>query len=440
MAGRSDRAPRTMLEALLRSRDTATYRDVIDEFDSVAKSLGARATMSPRHLMRIAAGECGASPQVRRVLQKMFGRPAEDLLVPMEPDLPIVHSPGIDRSPVSVEEQVMSAAKRARRFTMSHEAGPTTVVVDQLMDDLAAIARDYQVKPIGEILPSLTQLQDDAFTLVETKKLRPQFARDLYLVAGVTTGLLAKASHDLAKPNAAVTQARAAYLCAEQADHDGLRAWIHGLQALVCYWAGRHTYALQHTRHGATFAKRSGGTSVVWLYAAEARSMAALGDFSGAEETILQAQDAREGVEGDDLDNLGGICTFGLPRQQYYAADALAWSPAAADQAKSHAIESLESHRKLGENYAFSDASGAAADLAIAHINSASPDLDGALTAIQPVLDLAPGQRINGIVHSLDRVSESIRRSELANETQAHEIIEAVEDFSAVTAAGPQEG
>jgi hypothetical protein len=42
-----------------------------------------------------------------------------------------------------------------------------------------------------------------------------------------------KASHDLADPHAAMLQARTAVLCADQADHDGLRAWLRGLQSLV---------------------------------------------------------------------------------------------------------------------------------------------------------------------------------------------------------------
>jgi hypothetical protein len=52
-------------------------------------------------------------------------------------------------------------------------------------------------------------------------------------------GLLAKASHDLAEPYAAMAQARTAYLCADNTDHDGLRAWLRGLQSLIAYWAGR---------------------------------------------------------------------------------------------------------------------------------------------------------------------------------------------------------
>lgn len=41
----------------------------------------------------------------------------------------------------------------------------------------------------------------------------------------------------LADPRAAMLQARTAFFCAEQADHNGLRAWLRGLRSLVAYWA-----------------------------------------------------------------------------------------------------------------------------------------------------------------------------------------------------------
>jgi hypothetical protein len=74
-------------------------------------------------------------------------------------------------------------------------------------------------------------------------------------------GLLAKASHDLAEPHAAMAQARTGYLCADQTDHDGLRAWLRGLQSLIAYWAGRTQEAARYAESGGEFAARAGNTT-----------------------------------------------------------------------------------------------------------------------------------------------------------------------------------
>ncbi|MGH3977690.1 MAG: hypothetical protein ACRDRZ_01620 [Pseudonocardiaceae bacterium] len=72
---------------------------------------------------------------------------------------------------------------------------------------------------------------------------------------------MANASHDLGDTHAGMTQARAAYVCADNAGHDGLRAWVRGLQSLVAYWAGWPHEALRCTQLGAEAAARATGTA-----------------------------------------------------------------------------------------------------------------------------------------------------------------------------------
>lgn len=94
----------------------------------------------------------------------------------------------------------------------------------------------------------------------------------------------------------------------------------------------------------------------IWLPISEARSWAMLGDAENTRAAIEKAERSWDRVTGDELDELGGICTFGRTRQLYYAADALS-----------------------------------------------------------PVLDLHPDQRNNGIIASAHRVRETLLRSRLAN-------------------------
>ena len=87
MAGPGDREPRTVLEHLLRQQDR-TYAELAGDFEKLARMAGERATISPRHLARLARGEragAGTNPTTRRVLQKMFGRSMEELLAPWSP-------------------------------------------------------------------------------------------------------------------------------------------------------------------------------------------------------------------------------------------------------------------------------------------------------------------------------------------------------------------
>jgi hypothetical protein len=74
---------RTMLEHLLWS-EAHTYEEMAARCEQVALTLGERATISPRHLRRLASGErTGTTPITRRVFQTMFGRPLDVLLAPL---------------------------------------------------------------------------------------------------------------------------------------------------------------------------------------------------------------------------------------------------------------------------------------------------------------------------------------------------------------------
>ena len=165
-------------------------------------------------------------------------------------------------------------------------------------------------------------LKDRVFVLLEGRQ-RPEQSRDLYLLAGIACGLMAKASHDLGASHDAMTQARTGYACADNAGHDGLRAWIRGLQSLITYWSGRLEDSVRYAQSGAEAAVRSHGTAGIWLASNEARALAALHRLDDARAALARAADARDRVQPDELDSLGGLCTFSRPRQLYYAADAL---------------------------------------------------------------------------------------------------------------------
>lgn len=428
MASRASE-PRTVLEYLVWQRDR-TYEELTSDFHLMAGEMNERATLSPRHLRRLASGErSGTTPVTRRVLQRMFGQPVEQLLRPWIDQPTLIQSTlagCLQPSGTSERELIAMAARRARQFTLSSEPTVSSESVEQVYDDVRRLATAYPQRPLSELLGDLVEVQDSVYELLEHRQ-RPQQAQDLYLLAGVIGGLLAKASHDLADSHAALTQARAAFGCADNADHDGLRAWLRGLQTMVAYWAGRPAESVRYAQSGAEYAARSRGTVSVWLPVSEARALAALGDADGSWAAIRRAEEAWERVEPDQLDELGGICTFTQARTLYYAADALAWLPdqgAATDDYANQAV--LAYSDAAASDWAFSDQAGSYADLAITRLRGG--ELDGAAEAITPVLELEPERRINGIVHSVQRV-HGVLRSEFGSDEQAGEMLEAIETF-----------
>ena len=81
--------------------------------------------------------------------------------------------------------------------------------------------------------------------------------------------------------------------------------------------------------------------------------------------------------------------------------------------------------------WAFGDQAGSHTNLAIARI--LGNDLDGARDALQPVVDLPVGQRINGIRHSVQRVQRAIIQGGLA--ASATDLVEEIDAFTAVPVA-----
>lgn len=431
MAGAPDRGePRTVLEYLLWQQDQ-TYEEVATEFVALAQKMGERATISARHLGRLARGErngAGTTPVTRRVLQVMFGRSLDELLQPYgRGDLTTVKQGVIvDDAPNDSREMLHMAAQRARKFLLAGQASLSDESMEQLYEDVRRLAIAYPQQPLTSLLGELVTLQDTVFGLLDTRQ-RPDHARQLHFFAGIVGGLLAKASHDLADPHDALMQARTAYLCADNADHPGLKAWIRGLQSLVSYWDGRHRESIRYAQQGGQLVAQGGSSMAVWLPVSEARAWAALGNAEKARAAIDQAEAAWDRVEGDDLDDLGGICTFTRPRQLYYAADALAWLPDEADAAEEYSSSAVAAYSDPeAPDWAFGDAAGSRADLAIARI--ALGEVEGASEALAPVLDLAPEQRINGIVRSAQHVHRALCRVDLG--TAGSEMQEEIEIFT----------
>ncbi len=333
-------------------------------------------------------------------------------------------------SPHDSERIISMAARRALRFgAMADATNIGSDSLDQLHSETGRLAIAYLRQPLAEILGDIASLQDHTFSLLEGRQ-RPRETQDLYVVGGLTSGMLAKAAHDLRDPHLAMTHARTAMLCARNADHSALLAWVHGLQSLITYWADRPREALEYAQAGQEITGVV-GTVGVWLASLEARAWSALGNGAESRRAIERAADMREQVTGDDLDSIGGMCRFSRPRQLYYAADAGISLPGAAGTAQDsrsaqYAADAIAAYESAPDaDRSFSDEAGSRTALAISRVRAG--DIEGASEAVAPVLQLPHGQRIHGIVTSVVNVHHEIAAlaSEAALAADLQEEIEA---------------
>lgn len=403
---------RTRLEQLLRQRHL-TLEEFRRQYERTSGTL-----LSERQAYRWVAGQVRSlpHPQAQAVLAQMFDEPVARLfgspygagaLRASRRHNGVVTRRGSART--DWEGQVIAvSADKARDFLTRIEAtnvGAETI--DQFFDDLRRLVVAYLQQPLPTLLGDLVDTQDRAFELLEGRQ-RPDQTRDLYLVAGITCGLMAMASRDLGAVHDAMTQARTGYACADNAGHDGLRAWIRGLQANIAHWAGRWDDAVRYAELGADAATRSRSTTAVMLAGAEARALGALNRVDEAHAAVNRAVDARDRVQPDELNALGGLCIHSLPNQLMYAAEALSWGDAdEAGHAERFALEALDSYVAAVPAGLFRHEATARCALAVARVTRR--EVDGATEALTPVLALPAPQRDATIVTAVERVRTALR-------------------------------
>ncbi|MFC9653832.1 MULTISPECIES: hypothetical protein [unclassified Streptomyces] len=444
----------TLLRSLIDERGWKDYRTFIDQYHQAAQSLAAKVrdssltthTVSDRTYERWYSGRVTPQNDARRILAHLFMRPIHELLseAPATERLLMGNrfsgqfslSDTNVRAASGAEQQKMGrdaamAARRAIEFAMGaehNEVGPETMAY--LQDETRRIAGIYTRVPLGAVLDDLTQLQDRAFRLLESGRAKPSQTRDLYFLASLLSGMLAKASHDLADPASAMMQARTAAVCADKAEHIGMSAWVRGLQSLISYWAERPEDALHFARQGASTATDLTGSVTVWLAGLEARAAAVLRDPESVAAANLRGREARDRTASDDLDELGGNFVFPACRQDYYEVEAtvLLGHSDAVPGLVTRAEQAVQGFSDPDDpHWAFGDAAGAQSNLALARLGSG--DVDGAAAAVQPVLDLPPAQRNAGIIGSVDRVRVALLREPVRDAVVARDLRDEIAMF-----------
>ena len=333
------------------------------------------------------------------------------------------------------EDVVMMAADESARFTQFVEqtnVGPHTV--EQFWRDIDRLVTAYPNRPVFPSFIELRELRNRAFQLLEGRQ-HPNQSRELHLVCAVLCGVLSNASFDLGYLQVAETQARTAYLCAELAGHNGLRAWIRGTQALVAYWDDRLHDAVALTASGWQFEPEA-GTAKVRLASIAARAHARLGDDRVAEDALAHADQARSAVTV--ADSPGGMMAFPLAKQQFYASTARLWLGGtqryrSAEGDAEHAVASYEEvpaeQRRIGELCL------ARLDLAACRLGQGG--FDGASQEVRTVMTAASQRRTDSVVRRLTQFSRSLDRPAYRNDTDAQNLRDEIASFCATPATLP---
>ncbi|MEH0415925.1 XRE family transcriptional regulator [Streptomyces sp. B21-083] len=293
------------------------------------------------------------------------------------------------------------------------------IALEQLMAEARALASDYLTSEPIALFVRTRALRDRVFALLEGHQY-PRQSTDLYVAAGYLCGLLAWMSSDLGQLRNADTQGRTAWLCAELAGHNDLRAWVLSTRSKVAFWDGRLREAIKFARHGATY--RTTGSVAVLLACQEADAWSELGAQEEALAALALAEHARAAVSGGD--EIGGIFACQPARQENYAAAVQLRIGRPADALRSAdnalALLAVQPVRAYGTE-------------AQIHISQAAAHLtngeaDGALEALAPVLALPPDHRLEPVTRRLNELCLSIGRPSSSG-TATVGLRQAVEEF-----------
>ncbi|MGH3855091.1 MAG: hypothetical protein ACRDR6_16655 [Pseudonocardiaceae bacterium] len=303
--------------------------------------------------------------------------------------------------------------------------------LDHLSYELCRIALNYVHAPLRMLLGDLTALRGHACELLQNGRQHPTQARKLFFLAGTSCLLLAHASQNLGDSASAMTQVRAALTCAEQADHNGLRAWAHGTAALIAEWTHQHRRAVEFAQRGQPFAATA--DSRVRLAALEARAAARTGDRRLALDALARAARARKvPAPNDELAEFGGLLTFPVAKQHYYAGSTYALL-SEDGRAQENALLAIGMYETGPiEQRSYGDEALARVDVTTALL--ALDDLDGAREALRPVLNLPPERRIEQLTVGIGRVRTTLALPRYARAAIAREIAQDVDQYQAESA------
>jgi tetratricopeptide (TPR) repeat protein len=262
------------------------------------------------------------------------------------------------------------------------------IALDQLQAEVRRLASEYLGGDAVTVFTRTRELRDRTFRLLEGHQ-SPRQCADLYVAAGYLCALLAWMSSDLGYLADADTHGRTAWLCAEKAEHNGLRAWTASTRSKVAFWDGRLRDAVNHARRGAAYAPV--GTVGALLACQEADAWSKLGALDETQAALRRVESSRETLTGED--EIGGLFACSIGRQEQYAAAAYLRVGRFGDALAE--AESALVHLQAQPVRAYGTEAQSSISRAMGHVGCGEPD--AVMEVLLPVLGLRPEQRLGTV-------------------------------------------
>ena len=377
-----------------------------------------------------AAGRRERQQAARQVLATRDGDGGADVAGPLRhPAGGILHAAGHGDGGVDL---IASAAAQARGHAEQSAVtgiGPGTV--EQYAADVTRLSRAYVSAPP---LPLFAAMHRE-LALVQAaldRKAYPDQARELNFLAGALCGLMANASLDVGREQAADDLARAAWTYGRIIDNGPLMAWARGTQALAAIWDQRYRDAARLAEDG--LAHDPAGMSAVRLHAIDARALADSGGPAQARAAMAAAQHAAANAGPDALhDGIGGEFAFDQAKLSYYGAIALLGTddPAAAERSAAQAVGLYQAVPERFRSYGCT----ALAQVELAKVQLETGNLDDAAQALGSVLAPDPSRRISSLNQHLQACRQLLHAPAFHGSDTVRDLDEQMSSFSAGSTA-----
>ncbi|MGK8489348.1 helix-turn-helix domain-containing protein [Nocardia asiatica] len=278
-------------------------------------------------------------------------------------------------------EDTLRMLDQARRESEALLATPDAAPLDDVQSGIIDVARNARFESYDRTLSRAMDIRAELMRRIKMGAYRPDEIRELYVALGRVCGVLSYLTLDLGQADTARVHAQASFQLGDRADHDQLRAWARGTQALAFRFVKDFERARDAATDGLKYVTHSTGTAEPRLLCGLAASVANLGDSARALELLDQAERAREAAGPDEIP---GLFTFTPAKQIYYRGFSLMWADdkktlQKSAKASQEAIAAWQAQRSPGDEML--------SQIYLASASARLGDLDGCIAAVAPVLE-----------------------------------------------------
>jgi hypothetical protein len=323
----------------------------------------------------------------------------------------------------TILEQIEQAA--AESAELAAWAGASNIDdggLEQLHEEVRAIAHAYLYASPYPLLQRAERLRNQVTALLRGHQ-HPDQTRELYVLNAWLCALLAWMAGDLGSNAAARDHARAAWRCAERADHNGARAWVRATQSKTAFWDGDYGESARLARDGLRYTPSD--SAAVYLALLEARAWGKLCQVGEANGALDRWRAERERVPGPD--EVGGVLGVTVADQHYLAGSTylLLHQPDMALAESHEAIHQFEA--TPDEQRFYGPEMLARIDAGLAELQGAR--LDATIYALQPVFAVPPERRLATIVQSLSRIRAGLVLPQYRGSAEAEQLAKQIDEY-----------